>query len=65
MYMNTLIHEKDEKTGKYYAKEIPDWLIEDYGTEFKILINVLIVKVPRKGKPEIICKPIWWQGGLE
>ncbi|MEM2927741.1 MAG: hypothetical protein QXP60_02050, partial [Nitrososphaerota archaeon] len=28
-------------------------------------IDVLILKVPKKGKPEIICKPSWWKGGLE
>ncbi|MEM2927971.1 MAG: hypothetical protein QXP60_03270 [Nitrososphaerota archaeon] len=29
----------DEKTGERYIKEIPDWLIRDYGTEFKIITH--------------------------
>ncbi|MEM2494920.1 MAG: hypothetical protein QXQ27_06290 [Nitrososphaerota archaeon] len=33
------IFAKDEKTGEYYIKEIPDWLIRDYGTEFKIITH--------------------------
>ncbi|MEM2264962.1 MAG: hypothetical protein QXX03_07230, partial [Nitrososphaerota archaeon] len=34
-----VIWAKDEKTGEYYIKEIPDWLIRDYGTEFKIITH--------------------------
>jgi hypothetical protein len=30
---------RDEKTGKRYAKEIPDWLIRDYGTEVKVITH--------------------------
>jgi len=34
-----IIWARDEKTGKFYEKEIPDWLINDYGTEFKIITH--------------------------
>ncbi|MEM2178918.1 MAG: hypothetical protein QW272_08885 [Candidatus Methanomethylicaceae archaeon] len=33
------IWERDEKTGKRYVKEIPNWLIEDYGAEFKVITH--------------------------
>ncbi|MGB9674912.1 MAG: hypothetical protein ACPLX8_02140, partial [Nanopusillaceae archaeon] len=39
MYMNAPVHEKDEKTGEYYIKEIVEWLIRDYGTKFKIITH--------------------------
>ncbi|MEM2986684.1 MAG: hypothetical protein QXV60_01120, partial [Nitrososphaerota archaeon] len=34
-----IIWARDEKTGKRYAKEIPDWLVKDYGTDFKIITH--------------------------
>ncbi|MEM2178916.1 MAG: hypothetical protein QW272_08875 [Candidatus Methanomethylicaceae archaeon] len=34
-----IIDEKDEKTGKHYVKEVPDWLIRDYGTDFKVITH--------------------------
>ncbi|MEM2927740.1 MAG: hypothetical protein QXP60_02045 [Nitrososphaerota archaeon] len=34
-----IIWEEDKETGKFYAKEIPDWLVKDYGTEFKIITH--------------------------
>jgi hypothetical protein len=34
-----IIYEKDKKTGKFYVKEKPEWLINDYGTEFKIITH--------------------------
>ncbi|MEM2525887.1 MAG: hypothetical protein QXI49_06855 [Candidatus Methanomethylicaceae archaeon] len=29
----------DEKTGKYYKKEIPDWLIDDVEADFKVITH--------------------------
>ncbi|MEM2178750.1 MAG: hypothetical protein QW272_08045, partial [Candidatus Methanomethylicaceae archaeon] len=34
-----IIWEEDKETGKFYKKEIPDWLVKDYGTEFKIITH--------------------------
>ncbi|MEM3407630.1 MAG: hypothetical protein QXM07_08390, partial [Nitrososphaerota archaeon] len=34
-----VIWARDEKTGEYYEKEIPEWLIRDYGTEFNIVTH--------------------------
>ena len=37
-------------------------VVKDYNiNDATIEVDVLIVKVPKKGEPEIICKPTWWQ----
>ncbi|MEM2494921.1 MAG: hypothetical protein QXQ27_06295, partial [Nitrososphaerota archaeon] len=59
---------REDFTKKGYNSEYGYAIIfglrKDYENN-EIIIDVLIVKVPREGKPEIIYKPTWWQGGLE
>ncbi|MEM2555133.1 MAG: hypothetical protein QXW69_07670, partial [Nitrososphaerota archaeon] len=34
-----IIWEEDKETGKFYKKEIPDWLIDDVEADFKVITH--------------------------